>query len=194
MNLVEALLIVAGLSMNVFLVSEYEGSMLPGIRKKAVAIVCAIFFLLQMSAMYGGYRLANIPFLASSVSIDLKQMCYFLAAVIFFGLAAFMITKAVRREVIIEKASEIRYLKILAKAAVIAVFTFLAGICWGFLGQEIGLACITIACATILAVIVGVYLGYREGAIFRTGFYLAGGILFFIAGMDVILRYLRPQL
>ena len=192
MNLVEVLLIVIGLSINVFLVSEYEGTMLPAIKPKVIAAVCGIFFLLQIAAMYGGYQLAMVPFLRKSGSIDLKRMCYFLAVVIFFGLAAYMITKAVRREVIIEKAAEIRYKNILAKAAIIAVYTFLAGICWGFLGHEIGLACITVACATILAVLAGTYLGYRQGAVIRPGLYLAGGLLFAAVGIDVIVRYLRP--
>ena len=43
--------------------------------------------------------------------------------------------------------------------------------------------------STVLSVIGGVYVGYRLGTVHNSQAYLAGGTLFLIAGVDVVIQY-----
>lgn len=62
MSVVENLLIVVGLSMNVFLIAQYEGTMVRSIQLFKVCVLCLIFFAFQSLAMLSGYMLTTIPF------------------------------------------------------------------------------------------------------------------------------------
>lgn len=190
MGLAECLLIIIGLSLNVFLVSEYEGVMLRRIDGKKFFCVCGIFFACQMVSMLLGYWITGIPFFRHSSSDDLKTLCYVLASLIFLVLAFFMLRKAWKSETVQERLAEIRYKEIFLEAAVVGGLTFLAGIGSGFLGLPIRAACITVACATIAAVISGIYMGFYQGCKFRPGIYGAGGIIFLFVGIDILVKYL----
>lgn len=190
MNVTECLLIVIGLSFNVFLVAEYEGTMLKQVHLKKVLGVCGIFFLWQIASILVGYYITAIPFFRKTSSEDLKQMCYILASIIFLILGFYMLHKAWKREIIQERLSEIQMKRVFVEAAVIGFFTFLAGIGYGFLGYRIRPACVIIACATVLAVIAGIYMGYFQGCKFRTGIYGAGGMIFLAMGISVLVCHL----
>ena len=189
MNLTECLLVIIGLSLHIFLVAEYEGTMLRQIHIGKLICVCGIFFVWQIAAMSVGYLITMIPLFRQS-SQDLKILCYVLVVIIFLGEAVYMLRKAWKREVIQERLSEIRYKHIFMEAALIGCFTFLAGIGCGFLGIHLVTTCAIMACATILAVIAGIFMGYHQGCRFRSGIYGVGGILFLITGVDVITRHL----
>ena len=117
-------------------------------------------------------------------------MCYILAFIIFLILAVYMLRKAWKKEIIQEHLSEIKMKRVFMEAAVIAFFTFLAGIGYGFLGNRIGTTCLIVACATVLAVITGIYTGFYQGCKFRTVIYSAGGIIFLIIGINILVRHL----
>ena len=72
MSVVENLLIVVGLSMNVFLIAQYEGTMVRSIQLFKVCVLCLIFFAFQSLAMLSGYMLTTIPFFSESSSADLS--------------------------------------------------------------------------------------------------------------------------
>ncbi len=190
MSLGESLLIVVGLSLNVFLIAEYEGSMLRSIHIKKLLCMCGIFFLLQIAAMMGGYAVTLVPFFQETSSTELKKMCRGMAMILFLILALVMIYKAWKKEIILERLSEIRFKRIFLEALVIAFFTFLAGIGCGFLVIGMESVCFITGCATILAVLAGISTGYHQGYRFRSGIYGTGGVLFLIAGFDVMFRYL----
>lgn len=190
MSLMESLLIVLGLSLNVFLVAEYEGTMLKKIDGRKLAGVCGIFFLWQCLSMLVGHSVSSIPFFQESSSEDLKQLCGVLAAIIFLILAVYMLYKAWKREIILERLSEIQFRRIFLEAAAIGFLTFLAGIGCGFLGARISTACIIMTCATVLAVIAGTFTGYYQGCKFRTGIWGAGGILFTAMSVYIFIQYL----
>ena len=71
-----------------------------------------------------------------------------------------------------------------------AVFTFMAGIGWGFIGHNIVMATGIIACATVLAAIIGIWAGYREGCSGRYGIYWTGGAMLAFVGAEILVRYL----
>ncbi len=191
MSIVESLLIVVGLSMNVFLIAQYEGTMIPCIEWFKILVFCLIFFAFQSLSMLAGYYLTMIPFFTGSSSKDLKNLCFFLAAILFLLVAAYMMYKAFKREIIVERAREIHYMRILTEALMVAVFTFMVGIGWGFIGHNnIFKATGIIACATIIAALSGIYTGYREGCICRSVIYGVGGAMLTFVGVDILVRYL----
>ncbi|MDD3796901.1 MAG: manganese efflux pump [Lachnospiraceae bacterium] len=190
MNIWECLLIVIGLSLNVFLVSEYEGTMLKQVNMKKLLGVCGIFFLWQIASISAGYLITLVPFFQRSASADLKKMCYVIAAIILLIIAGYMLRRAWMREVIVERQAEIKFKRICLEAAVIAFFTFIAGIGCGFLGVRMIRICGILACATVLAVISGIYLGYHQGCLGRKQLYGVGGIIFLIVGVDIFVRCL----
>ena len=70
-----------------------------------------------------------------------------------------------------------------------SVDAFLAGIGMGFLEAQMIHQSLTIFPITVLSVIGGVYVGYRLGTVHNSQAYLAGGALFLIAGVDVVIQY-----
>ncbi len=176
--------------MNIFLIGQYEGSMICKVEWKSIGIVCLIVGVFETFAMLGGYVLTRIPFFSLSESEDLKNFCYFVAAILFLLIAVYMIYKAVRHAPIQESLRKIGYRRILLEVVMVAVFTFMAGIGWGFIGHNIILATTVIACATILAALVGIWTGYREGCKGRYVIYSIGGAMLAFVGAEILVRYL----
>jgi putative Mn2+ efflux pump MntP len=101
-----------------------------------------------------------------------------------------MLYKAIRHEPIDEKLREIGYKRIVLEALMVALFTFLAGIGWGFIGHNIYRATGIIACATVIAVITGIFTGFKEGCLFRYLIYGVGGCMLAFVGVDILVRYI----
>ena len=74
--------------------------------------------------------------------------------------------------------------------AVTSFYTLLAGIAFGFLATNLNVILIMIVCLTVAVVILGVYTGYHFGFEHKTKAYIGGAILLWIAGFDVIFRYI----
>ena len=190
MSILASTLIVIGLSMNIFLIGQYEGSMIRKIEWRAVFVVCLIVGVFETFAMLGGYLLTRIPFFSLSESADLKHFCCFVAAILFLLIASYMLYKAFRHAPVQERLNKIAYKRILLEVVLVAVFTFMAGIGWGFIGHNIILATSVIAGSTVLAAIVGIWAGYREGCRGRYGFYMTGGAMLAFVGAEILVRYL----
>ena len=76
MSILENTLIVIGLSMNIFLIGQYEGSMVRRIEWKAILVICLIVGIFETLAMLAGYKVTRIPFFLKSESVDLRSFCY----------------------------------------------------------------------------------------------------------------------
>lgn len=190
LSILESTLIVAALFINIFLIGQYEGSMVRRLQWKTIAVVCLIVGVFETISMWIGYLLTRISFFSESQSRDLRQFCYFVAAVMFLSIAAYMVYKAIRRTPIQERLREIAYRRIAGEVILVALFTFMAGIGWGFIGHNIILATSVIAGSTVLAAIVGIWAGYREGCRGRYGFYMTGGAMLAFVGAEILVRYL----
>lgn len=190
MSILEKTLIVIGLSMNIFLIGQYEGSMIRKIEWRNMFVFCLIVGIFEFFSMLGGYLLTRVPFFSASESDDLRNFCYFVAAILFLLIAAYMIYKALRHTPVQEQLREIRYRRILMEVVLVSVFTFMAGIGWGFIGHNILVATLVVACSTVVAALVGIWAGYREGCKGRYGVYCAGGIMLAFVGAEILVRYL----
>ena len=107
MSIAEILLVVAGLSINVFLISQKDGAMIRRIRPGSLLMLCVFFFVFESLSMFAGFRLTRITFFRNSSSTDLKKFCYFCAVVLFLIIAAYMLFKAFTEREIDEHLTEI---------------------------------------------------------------------------------------
>jgi putative Mn2+ efflux pump MntP len=189
-TILESTLIVLGLSANVLLIGQYEGTMISRIEWKALGLLSLIVLLFETGAMLAGYMLAGIPFFRNSESSDLRKFCYFVAALLFLLIAGYMIYKALRREVVQEHLRSFGMKRIVLEVLVVALFTFMAGIGWGFIGHNIYMATGVIGCATVLAAIGGIWMGYTQGCRLRYAIYGTGGAMLAFVGADILVRYL----
>lgn len=190
MSLAEILLVIAGLSINVFLIAQKDGAMTRKIKPLMLFMLCAFFFAFESLAMIAGFQLTKITFFRNSNSTDLKKFCYFCAVVLFLIIAAYMIWKSFTEKEIDEHLTEITVKRTLLQAVSITVFAFICGIGWGFIGHNIILATGVLAAATVIAVISGIYYGYNEGCKCRRRTFAIGGSMLLFVGVEILIRYL----
>ena len=143
-----------------------------------------------MAAMGGGYLITGVSFFKQKVSSDVKVLCYVMSAVIFLLTGIYMLYRTLRKDNIEERLREFRFRRILVEAVTIAVFTFACGIGCGFLETSIMATFVTIACATLLAVIAGLQAGYHQGYRFLKLGYALSCAIFLGVGVEVIIRYI----
>ena len=204
MSIAEILLVIAGLSINVFLISQKDGALIRRIRPGSLLMLCVFFFVFESLSMFAGFRLTRITFFRNSSSTDLKKFCYFCAVVLFLIIAAYMLFKAFTEQEIDEHLTEISVTRTIFQAIGVAVFAFICGIGWGFIGHNIYLATGVLAAATVIAVFStgvlaaatviavfsGTYMGYRDGCRYRKGFFTVGGSCLLFVGVEILVRYL----
>lgn len=183
-------MIIAGLSMNVFLAAQYDGMMVRKIKWPTMLMLCFVFFVFESLSMFAGYELTKIDFFRNSSSADLRKFCYFCAAVLFLLIAFYMIYKAFREKDIQEHVGEVTVRRTVFEALVIAVFAFIAGIGWGFIGHNIYIATGVLALATVLAALLGAFYGYSQGCRYRRVLFGTGGACLLFVGVEIFVRYL----
>ena len=111
--------------------------------------------------------------------------------VIFFCLGVRLIVKAIKNERVNEHREEnLGFKRFWRMAAVTSIYTLLTGIAFGFLETNLMVILIMIVCLTIAVVIMGTYTGYHFGFEHKRKAYIGGTILLWIAGFDVVFRYL----
>ena len=190
MNWVENLLIVAGISLDIFGAMECQGSLVNKVNKKLLSGICVLMAVCQLIALFLGHFLSDL-FCKSHPMSDERFLGEILAMVIFFGLGIRLIAKAIKNEWVNERREEsLDVKKFLRMTAVTSIYTLLAGIAFGFLGTNVALMLIIIVCMTIAFVVLGVYTGYHLGFQHKTKAYVGGALLLWIAGIDVIVRHI----
>lgn len=191
MNWIENLLIIIGISLDIFAGMECQGSLVAKVDKRHLTKVCALIAVWQLAALYIGDLLARL-FYAHDPAQNIKFMGTVIAAVIFFCLGVRLIVKAIRNERINEHREEdLGFRRFLRMAAVTSIYTLLTGIAFGFLGTNLTVILTMIVCLTIAVVIMGIYTGYHFGFEHKTKAYIGGAVLLWIAGFDVVFRYVR---
>lgn len=194
MNWIENVLIIVGISLDIFATTECQGSLVAKIDKKQLALVCALVSVWQIVALALGNFLSDLLY-SNKLAHDEKFVGLVIAAVIFFGLGVRQVVKAVRNEWINEHREEKLNVRHLLQTVVMtSVYTLLAGIAFGFLGTDLALMLLLVAGITIAVVIMGMYTGYHMGFEHKTKAYVGGALLLWIAGIDVIVRHIMCQI
>ena len=188
MNWVENLLIVAGISLDIFGAMECQGSLVNKVNKKLLSGICVLMAVCQLIALFLGHFLSDL-FCKSHPMSDERFLGEILAMVIFFGLGIRLIVKAIRNERVEEHLeTNLGIHRFVRLATVSSLYTVLAGIAFGFVGTNLVAILIMIVVVTIAFVIGGMYTGYHMGVTSKTTVYTVGAILLWIAGIDVLLQ------
>ena len=188
MNWVENLLIVAGISLDIFGAMECQGSLVNKVNKKLLSGICVLMAVCQLIAVFLGHLLSDLVCKSHPMS-DERFLGEILAMVIFFGLGIRLIVKAIRNERVEEHLeTNLGIHRFVRLATVSSLYTVLAGIAFGFVGTNLVAILIMIVVVTIAFVIGGMYTGYHMGFTSKTTVYTVGAILLWIAGIDVLLQ------
>ena len=188
MNWLGNLLIIVGISFDVYAAMEVRGAMLAKIKPKILILTSLLFTLIQSIFFFGGYFITYEMVMHNEVKNADSLGCE-MAAVIFFVLAARLLHKALKHEEIEEKCEEMS-IKMYARIILAgAMYTLIAGLACGLIGtnhqlpQYIIMMLLFIICTTIVVVSVGIYTGYRFGFSSKPKFYITGTVLLAIAGL-----------
>ena len=190
MNTIEELIIIVGISLDVFAVMECQGSLVAKIEKKHLLLMSVILVIGQLLALGIGNFLSVLlrRYQSSEYEIFLEEI---IAVVIFFCMGIRLLMKAWRNERIIEHREEKFNMHEFVQLCIRScMFTLLIGIAFGFMGSGMLRVLVMAVLMTIAATILGMYIGYRLGFEHKVKAYLGGGILLIAAGVDVIVRYM----
>ena len=138
--------------------------------------------------MYIGYFLSTLVIKKNPVS-DEALLGEILSIAILFCLGIRLSIKAVKNERIEERLqAEISIKRTMRIAALTSGYTILAGIAFGFLNTGLFAILVMVTVLTVVCIIAGVYTGYHFGFEQKTKVYVLGALLFWIAGIDIIIR------
>ena len=191
MSWIEILLVNAGLLLDLFAAVECQGALVAKVNKKHLTLIWFLVGAWQLVELYVGFFLSNLlrkRELETGHDVLLGQL---IAVVIFFSLGLRLMIKAVKNEPVQEHREESlgyrRFVKILLTTS---IYTILIGVAFGFLGTDVAAILVTIVVISVIYIILGMYIGYHFGAEPKRKAYFLGAVLLWIAGVDVIVRYI----
>lgn len=190
MEWIEELMVVAGISLDIFAVMECQGSLVAKIEKQRLTLMCLILAIGQTLALGIGKTLSVLLhyYRVSDEQIFLEEV---LAVVVFLGMGVRLLLKAWKNERIVEHREEKIYMREFVQLCVRnCIFTLFIGLAFGFMGSGMIRILIMTVIMTIVVAVLGMYTGYRLGFEHKVKAYLCGGILLITAGIDVIVRYM----
>ena len=188
MNWIEDLLIVLGISLDIFAEMECQGSLVARINKKHLSLICVLTAAIQLLALYLGHLLSSL-YCRKYPKTDEQVLGQVISMLIFLGLGVRLIVKAIRNEHLeehLEKNLGIR--RFVRMASVSSIYTIMAGIAFGFLGTNLAAILIMIVVLTVIVVAAGMYTGYRMGFAPKSTVYVIGAALLLAAAVDVLIR------
>ena len=186
MNWMENLLIIAGVSLDIFAAMECQGSLVAKINKKNLTVICGIVALAQLITLYLGHFLSSLFCRYRSVP-DEKLLGQIISMVIFMILGIRLMVKAIRNEHVEEHLKHhLGIRRFVRMACISGIYTLLTGIAFGFLETNVLMILIMIVVCTVAFVIGGIYTGYRVGYEAKTKVYIVGALLLWVAGLDVL--------
>ena len=187
MNWMENLLIIAGVSLDIFAAMECQGSLVAKINKKNLTVICGIVALAQLITLYLGHFLSSLFCRYRSVP-DEKLLGQIISMVIFMVLGIRLMVKAIRNEHVEEHLEHnLGIRRFVRMACISGIYTLLTGIAFGFLETNVLMILIMIVVCTVAFVIGGIYTGYRVGYEAKTKVYIVGALLLWVAGLDVLI-------
>lgn len=188
MNTVLILLVGFGLAFDVFYIAVSQGCVLGSVRVKSMTLMCLLVCGWQVVATLIGFGLASLPNV-DKMSLEIRKVWTLIAAVIFLTLGVIKIYINNHKTAMPEVRQEIDFKKICAIASSTSIYTLLASVACTWVALDIIRIGIMICIMTIALVILGVYVGYRNGELDKH-VYWSGGILLLVAGLLVIADYL----
>ena len=149
MNWMENLLIIAGVSLDIFAAMECQGSLVAKINKKNLTVICGIVALAQLITLYLGHFLSSLFCHYRSVP-DEKLLGQIISMVIFMILGIRLMVKAIRNEHVEEHLEHhLGIRRFVRMACISGIYTLLTGIAFGFLETNVLMILIMIVVCTV---------------------------------------------
>lgn len=190
MSSAEELIIILGISLDIFAAMECQGSLVAKVEKKRLMVFCVILTAGQTLALEIG-EFISLLLCKSRTGAHEAFLGQVIAAAIFLCLGIRLLLKAWRNERIVERREErfdvLEFIKLYGR---ISIFTFLTGFAFGFLESSVSMILIMVIIITVLVTVFGMYTGYRLGYEHKIKAYLIGGLLLLAGGADVIVRHI----
>ena len=190
MDMIEELVILLGISLDIFGAMECQGALVAKIEKKQLAVYSGILSAGQVVFLGAGGYISQL-LCQGRIQAQESFLGKAAAAAIFLCLGLRLFLKAWKNEQIVERREESVDVKRFLKRYIHgSMFTLLTGIALGFLGKRLSVSLLLVAALTITATIVGLYTGYRLGYEHKLKAYILGGALLFAGGAEVLTRYI----
>ncbi len=192
MSLWQIIIIIVGLSLDVFAYCLYKGAMISEVRKGQITKVVSLFTGFQVGMMVLGTLITSVPAIRGRY-LSANRLWTLLAAVTFFALGTGMIVKSARRrgrKIEEQKQDGFNFHIIVFWAFLTSIDGLIAGLGFGFMGLRLlGTLALT-AIITAASAIVGFTAGYWLGCSPMNKFITIGGCLVLVGGTNLLVNYL----
>lgn len=183
-------LLAIGISLDAFTVMACKGAMLRKIHLPSLILVSAFFGGCQVLAFSLGNSIRHIDVVRMQYA-EVQLFVRVIAAVIFFALAIYFISKVVRKQRIEERRQDNFSLKEEAAGAFLtSVDALLAGVALGLLNISIAEVRLSIFLVNVLSVMLGTYIGYYVGYEHQKKIYLVSNIILLVIGIEVLIQFI----
>lgn len=177
-----------GLAFDVFSIAVAQGSVLGKVKFRGLVFMCLIVWAWQLVTLSIGYGIAAL-INVNELQKEVRDALQLVTATIFVGCGGIKIFLVQKRKAVPEELSDINFKKLHGIAAPISIYTFFAALGCGFLALSYANVCAIICVMTIAIVVLGVFVGYRNGELNKK-MYWAGGIFLIGAGAIVLAEYI----
>jgi len=188
MDVALMVLIALGLAFDVFAISISQGSVLGEVKARGLIFMCLIVVAFQGLAVLLG-TVTIRPIHIENMSAEVQKTWRILAAAIFLAEGGIKIFLVYYKKSIPEIKSDIDLKKITGIAAATAIYTYFAAAACKIMQFNMIWTWAAIGVATVALVIVGVYVGYRNGEL-RKEIFRGGGGLLIIVSILIVLQYI----
>lgn len=188
MDTVMIILVGFGLAFDVFYIAVSQGCVLGSVQAKNMSLMCLLVCGWQIVALGIGYGIATLP-KVSTMSIDIRMVWTLLSALIFIVLGVIKVYINNHKVAMPEVRQEIDFRRICGIASSTSLYTLAAGAACEWMAFDIVRIAIMVCLMTIVLVILGVYVGYRNGELDKR-LYCSGGYLLILVGLVVVAQYL----
>lgn len=188
MDWIIVVLVCLGLAFDVFSIAVAQGSVLGKVKFRGLVFMCLIVWAWQLVTLSIGYGIAALIDV-KSLQPEVRDALWLVASTIFVGCGGIKIFLAQNKKAVPEELSDINLKKLHGIAAPISIYTFFVAMGCGFLTLSYVDVCAVICIMTIAIVILGVFVGYRNGELNKK-MYWAGGIFLIGAGATVVMQYI----
>jgi len=187
----ECALIICGISFDVFTQMERQGAMIAQIKAKEIIKLSSIVLAFQLVAFFIGHRLANFICIAKDLTGSELILGQLTATVIMIALGVRQIVKARKMAPVQEKReSGLSEEKMVGMLSGLLFFTILTGIALAFTGAETLELLLSVILISVIAVVAGVFFGYRNGVVHMEKAHYLGAALLIVIGIELMIKCL----
>lgn len=187
MNFLESVLIILGIGLDIFAAFEIQGAMLAQIKRKPLIIACAIVAALELLFYFGGYAICRLLVLKNMLANPVNYG-EIVAIIVFALLGLRLIIKAIKREFVDESRKDgMKVWEYIWIIVVSCFYTLAAGCAYGLVGTSVLMLFVMILVVSVVMVVGGLYTGLHFGFENKTIAYVAGAVLLWAAGAEILL-------